>query len=416
MKKIKILLLSNKKLVENFSYLTLLQFLNLLLPLVSYPYLVRTLGTSIYGKIVFATAILNYFTIFVSFGFSTSATKDVSVNRDNKEKLAEIISSVLILRLILFIITLFLVGFLLFLFEDANNNKLLYLASLWVCLSEVLFPSFYFQGIEKMKYISIISFVVRLISTALLFVYVTSKDDYLMVPLLNLLSVLIAGVISFRIILVSHKIKLFIPDYTVIKGYFVDSMPIFLSNASIQIYVSTNKVLIGLFLGMTEVSYYDLGEKLLNILKIPQMILGQALFPKVSLEKNTSFLKKIFKYSMILNILLFFGLAVFADQIIVLIAGKEMLLAKWVVIILGLTLPIIAASNIFGILTLIPFGFNKVFSKIIMFSGLIFIVQFLFLWIFDLITIYSLSSITVITELFVTFLMYYYCKKNNLWT
>jgi len=140
------------------------------------------------------------------------------------------------------------------------------------------------------------------------------------------------------------------------------------------------------------------------------------LFPKVSLEKNTSFLKKIFKYSMILNILLFVGLAVFADQIIVLIAGKEMLSAKWVVIILGLTLPIIAASNIFGILTLIPFGFNKVFSKIIMFSGLIFIVQFLFLWVFELITIYSLSSITVITELFVTFLMYYYCKKNNLWT
>ena len=416
MKKIKILLFSNKKLVENFSYLTLLQFLNLLLPLVSYPYLVRTLGTSIYGKIVFATAILNYFTIFVSFGFSTSATKDVSVNRDNKEKLGEIISSVLILRLILFIITLFLVGCLLFLFEDANNNKLLYLASLWVCLSEVLFPSFYFQGIEKMKYISIISFVVRLISTALLFVYVNTKDDYLMVPLLNLLSVLIAGVISFRIILVSHKIKLSIPDYTVIKGYFIDSMPIFLSNASIQVYVSTNKVLIGVFLGMTEVSYYDLAEKLLNILKIPQMILGQALFPKVSLEKNTSFLKKIFKYSIILNILLFAGLAVFVDQIIVLIAGKEMLSAKWVVIILGLTLPIIAASNIFGILTLIPFGFNKVFSKIIMFSGLIFIVQFLFLWIFDLITIYSLSSITVITELFVTFLMYYYCKKNNLWT
>lgn len=93
-----------------------------------------------------------------------------------------------------------------------------------------------------------------------------------------------------------------------------------------------------------------------------------------------------------------------------------MLPAKGVVILLGLTLPIVAISNVFGTLVMIPFGMNKLFSKIIMFSGLIFITQFLFLWILNLITIYSLCIITVITELFVSFLMYYYCKKNNLWT
>jgi PST family polysaccharide transporter len=159
-----------------------------------------------------------------------------------------------------------------------------------------------------------------------------------------------------------------------------------------------------------------MGDKILNILKIPQGILSQTVFSKISRDKNIVFIKKIFTYSLILNVVLFLLLFAFSDFIIVTLGGQQMLPSKWVVRILGLTLPIVAISNIFGILVLIPFGFNKLFLRIIMFSGIIFIIQFLILWITNWITIYSLCLITVITEGFVSFLMYYYCLKNNLWT
>jgi len=406
---------NNKSLVENFSYLSLLQIFNLVLPLLSYPYLIRVLGVPTYGKIIFAQAIISYFAIFVGFGFNVSATKEVSIHRDDKTKLSEIVSSVLIIKTLIFCISLVVLIPILFFFKEASENKILYLTTLWICIYEILFPNFYFQGIEKMKYSSVISLIVRSIFVVLIFVFIHSESDYLYVPILNLLGAFLVGLSSIYIIFYSHKLKFYVPGLKVLKFYFNESIPVFLSNASIQIYVSTNKVLIGLFLGMTEVSYYDMGEKILNILRIPQGILSQTVFPKISHDKDIAFVKKIFYYSLILNGILFLLLFVFSDLIIGILGGQQMLPSKWVVRILGMTLPIVAISNIFGMLVLIPFGFNKLFSRIIMFSGAIFIFQFSILWVTNWITIYSLSIITVITEGFVSFLMYFYCIKNNLW-
>lgn len=416
MKNLKDSIANNKSLVRNFSYLSLLQVFNLVLPLLSYPYLIRVLGTSIYGKIIFAQAIIGYLTLLVGFGFSITATKEISIHRKNNEKISEIVSSVLIIKVLLLIISFFFFLPFFFFFDQVAENKILYILTLWLCIYEIIFPVFYFQGIEKMKYISIITLIVRCLFVALIFVFIRNESDYLYVPLLNLLGAILAGLSSMYVVFYKHKIRFYVPELKVLKFYFKESIPVFLSNISIQLYVSTNKVLIGSFLGMTEVSYYDLGEKILNILRIPQGIISQSVFPKISLDKNISFVKKIFNYSLAFNFMLFLLLVVFSDTIIKILGGQEMLPAKGVVILLGLTLPIVAISNVFGTLVMIPFGMNKLFSKIIMFSGVIFIIQFLFLWILNLITIYSLCIITVITELFVSFLMYYYCKKNNLWT
>jgi PST family polysaccharide transporter len=364
MKRIKNIISNNKTLVENFSYLSLLQIFNLILPLLSYPYLIRVLGVSIYGKIIFAQAIISYFVVFVGFGFNLSATKEVSIYRDDKSKLSEIVSSVLIIKIVIFCISLVVLLPILFFFKEASENKALYLATLWMCIYEIAFPSFYFQGIEKMKYSSVISLVVRSIFVILIFVFIHSKSDYMYVPILNLLGAFLVGVSSMYILFYSHKLRFYLPEVKVLKMYFNGSVPVFLSNVSSQIYVNSNKVLIGLFLGMNEVAYYDMGEKILNILRIPQGILSQVVFPKISHDKNIVFIKKIFKYSLILNGVLFVLLFVFSDFIIVTVGGQQMLPSKWVVIILGLTLPIVAISNVFGILVLIPFGFNKLFLRI----------------------------------------------------
>lgn len=311
MKNIKNSILNNKALVENFTYLSLLQVFNLFLPLLSYPYLIRVLGTSIYGKIIFAQAIIGYLTLLVGFGFSITATKEISIHRNNKEKISEIISSVLIIKVLLLFVSFFFFLPFFFFFNQVAENKILYITTLWLCVYEIIFPVFYFQGIEKMKYISIITLIVRCLFVVLIFVLIQNKSDYLYVPLLNLLGTILAGLSSMYIIFYKHEIRFYVPELKVLKFYFKESIPVFLSNISIQLYVSTNKVLIGSFLGMTEVSYYDLGEKILNILRIPQGIISQSVFPRISVDKNISFVKKIFNYSLAFNFMLLLLLVVF---------------------------------------------------------------------------------------------------------
>ena len=94
--KLKNLIFENRSLFSNFSNLSVLYSLNLLIPFIIYPYLIRVLGSETYGLVIYAQAIITYFVILIGFGFNLSGVKLVSKNRNNKQELGKIISSILI--------------------------------------------------------------------------------------------------------------------------------------------------------------------------------------------------------------------------------------------------------------------------------------------------------------------------------
>jgi len=405
----------HKTIIQNFSYLSAIQIFNLFIPLITYPYLIRVLGKETYGLIVFAQAIIGYLFILVSFGFNISATKEVSIHRDDKETLSKIVSSVLQIKVGLLVLTFIILLILLYSIPQANAYKMLFVLTMWICLYDVIFPAWYFQGIERMKFITYLTLISRIIFLGLIFVFIKERSDYLWVPVINGIGALVAGIISLGIIFKNHGLKFIIQPYVVLKAYFVDSIPIFMSNLSVQLYVSTNKVIIGAFLGMADVAYYDLGDKITSILKMPLSLFGQSLFPKINKDKNIAFVKKAFKYSVIFNIFLFVLALFFSRYIVLLLGGNQMIKAIWVVNILALNAPLVAMSNIFGIQLLIPFGYTKKFSQIIIVSGVFYFLQFLIVWSLFGVNIYNISALTVTTEIFVTSLMFYFCKKYKLW-
>ncbi|MES2397287.1 MAG: oligosaccharide flippase family protein [Bacteroidota bacterium] len=406
---------THKSIIENFSYLSALQVFNMILPLITYPYLISVLGKETYGLVIFAQAIIGYLLILVNFGFNISATREISIHRDNQVKLNEIISSILIIKGILFFCSLIILSVLMYILPQAHGVKILFYLSMYLCLYEWIFPVWYFQGIEKMKYITFITLISRLIFLALIFLLIQSSEDYLFLPIINGIGAIIAGILSLYIVFFKHKIQFHFQSVRILFKYFKGSTPIFISNVSIGLYVSTNKVLIGTFLGMGEVAYYDLAEKVVSILKIPQVILGQVLFPKISKDQNIVFVKKIFKTSIIVNSLLFICTIFFSKPIVLFLGGDEMLPVIPVLVILGITVPIIGVSNIFGVQLLIPFGFYKDFTRVILLSGVFYCLQVLLLWLSFGFTLYSISIVTVVTEIFVTAYMFYLCKKNRLW-
>lgn len=405
----------HKTLIENFSYLSALQIFNLILPLLTYPYLIRVLGKETYGLIVFAQATIAYLQILVGFGFNMSATKEISIHRDNPDKLSEIVSSVYIIKSLLFILSFLILLALILLIPEAKDYKLLFILTMWLCLYDVLYPIWYFQGIEKMKYITFITLTSRLIFVLMIFILIHSPSDYLFIPAINGIGALIAGFISIYIVIRVHHIKFKIQSINILTIYIKDSFHIFISTISAKIYVQANKVIIGTLLGMTEVAYYDLGEKITTLLKVPQSLLSQALFPKVSKEKNSLFVKKIFKFSILFNLGLFLLTLVISRYVVLILGGKDMLESVWVINILALSVPIIAMSNIFAIQLLIPFGYPKKFTRVLVAGGVIYLLQVVGLALFSLINVYTLSIIHVTTEIFVTSYSLYFCKKYKLW-
>ena len=397
----------HRKIIENFSYLSVLQILSLITPLITYPYLVKTLGEVMYGTVVFAQAVVTYFNILVVFGFNFTAARDVSLHRDSPKKLSEIISAVTIIKTLFLILSLLLISC--YMFYTSKMDYSLYYLSFWICINEILFPTWFFQGIEEMKYITFINFGIRILFIGMIFVFIKSPEDYLFFPLLNGIGSLLAGIISFSLLYGKYKLQLIKVPLKRLIEYVKSSYHLFISNVSIQIYVNANKIIIGHFLGMREVTYYDLAEKITNMGKIPQSMISQVLYPKISLEKNSVFLRKVLKGSILMNVFLYLIVFLFSNQIVAYFGGNEIVLR-----ILFLTVPIIGISNVLMVLTLLPFGYNKAFTKIVFLSAFFYSLIILILYGFDEISLYTLTATNVLVELIVSIIAFIYTRKNKL--
>ncbi|MFX7844873.1 oligosaccharide flippase family protein, partial [Acinetobacter baumannii] len=85
-----------------------------------------------------------------------TATREVAVHKENNEKLNEIFSSIMIIKFFLLVISFIILLVLVSFFEKFSADPELYFLTFGTVLGQVLFPIWFFQGIEKMKYITII--------------------------------------------------------------------------------------------------------------------------------------------------------------------------------------------------------------------------------------------------------------------
>jgi len=413
-KKGKIIYEKYKGLFANLGYLTILKSFNLILPLIVYPYLIRVLGTDNYGLVVFAEAIIMYLVILISFGFELSATKEISIHRDNPEKINEIVSSVYIIKGIIFLIC-FIFLFIIFSFlPKYGNHKLLFLLTMHLGVFEFLFPLWFFQGIEKMKYITYLNLLNRGVFFILMLVCIKSKSDFLLVPLIHGIGSLIVISFSFYILYFKEKVRFKLPNKLVLANYFKESLIYFSSTFSIQIFTNSNRFLIGSFFGMTNLAYYDIVEKIIRILSVPTALLRTILFPFVSKTGDKLIVRNVTKIMTLLSLIIVSLVLVFSDNLIELIAGSQNATASYYLKIYSFIIIFYNLSNYYLVVSINAFGYQKKFMKLMLHS------MFLYILIISLILILKVYKIEYfifslfIVELFIVIMTYKIVKEKNL--
>ena len=404
-----------RNLISNFGYLSILQSVNLLIPITTYPYLIRVLGANLYGQIVFAQSVISFFSIIINFGFEISGVKNVAEHQDNKEKLSEIVSSVITIKLFIFILS-FIGLFLFFLFTPPSfkENTLLYLLTFGICIGDVFFPAWFFQGIEKMKYTTIINIVIRCFFMVCIFIFVHKSSDYLLVPLLNSLGAVLGAFSSILILLCIEKIKLKLPSGKQLRFYFKESLPFFTSRVSAVILAEANTLIIGTFINMKSVAFYDLAKKIVNVFLIPNSIINTVIYPHIVKTKSNLIVSKVLKFRIVIALMLYFVVFFFSKYFILLLGGEDMLPSLPIIRLFGLYLILTSISFFLGGTVLVSFNKSKYFNLSVIYSLIIFLLIFGALYITNIINIYSVIILTLSTEGIIAAYRYYYCRKFNL--
>ncbi len=404
----------NRILVSNFGYMSLLHFFTIALPLLTYPYLIRVLSADVYGEIVYANSIIAFLQIIIAFGFSISATKEVSENRDDLYKLSKIFSAVTYVKIILFILCFVLLLVLIKFLPSIFKHPELYIITYGLCANEILFPSWLFQGIEKMKYSSLINIIVKIFFTITIFFFVKTKEDYLWVPLLHSIGAIIAGLISFYCLYTKERIKLVRVNKDELLSSTKSSFPFFVSRISGTIFSEGNTFIIGTFLGMHEVAFYDLAKKITNILLLPNSIINTIVYPRLAYSKSISFVKKVLNLRITVAVILYIALFAFSPFFVSLLGGEEMLGGETAVRLYGLMIIITAYNYYLGGTVLVSFNHGKEFNLSVIYSTLMYPILVIILWFFNCINLYSLICTLLIIDSCIGAYRYYYCKKYKL--
>lgn len=404
---------NTNKVYKNYFYLLLIQGTNLVLPLITFPYLVRVLESEKYGLVMIAQSLMKFFIITVDFGFNISATREVALLKNDKEKLSKFYWNVVIIKVILLIITFLILLSLTMSIGKLKLDPLIYILSFGLVLGQGIFPTWFFQGIEKMQVITLINVIAKVFFTISIFFIVISPQDYYYVPILNGIGFVLAG--SFGFIYSLKYVKLILPTFIDIKNNIKKTFSLFVSNLAVSFYSSSNTLILGFFIGDAIAGVYASMEKLILAIQTMYTPIYQALFPNLSTKSSTEIRKIISKMKipiaisgLVISSIIFLG----SETILSVVFDDNLITSYYKVFqIIGLMAFLSSLNMLYVTLYFPAIKRYKTRMKILVFGGFFNLIVALSL--VKSFSIYGVASSAILTELLLLVLGLYFYKKSK---
>ncbi len=328
---------NNKKVIENYFFMTVLQVLSSLFYLLIYPYLIRTLGAESYGLYVFVMAIISYFVTFVNYGFDLPAVKAIAQNSTDVENKAHTLSCIFtakvyleLIATIVFIITVAAI-------PSLRENWIIYFVCYLQTLTGIFFPQWYFQGVQRMRTVTYIQLFFKVLSLPFIFLLIHNPDDLLLFVIITTLVNIGGAITTAFIVRFSENIKIRWVSFLEIRYWYKEASPFFLSSSASIIKDQSIAIIIGAFFGMKDVAIYDLANKIIILPRILMVNINGALFPKVMANIQIENIKKIIRFETFAGLLVIILVAIFGKWIVILMGGDKMFESYPISIILSIT-------------------------------------------------------------------------------
>ena len=360
----------SKRLVSNFLSLSVLQGLNYLFPLITLPYVLQVIGPEKYGAVGVAFAFFTHLQLFIDYGFNLSATKDVSIHRDDIQKVSEIYSSVMTIKIGLLLVSVVPVYFLVTWIPMFNPHRFFYFISFLGLVGNVFFPIWLLQGLERMKYITYFTFATRLFTTVLIFITVRSQQDYIYLALLNSAAAITAGFASLWLVFYKFGLQFRVPSHKSLKQNISTGWHVFISTFCTNVYINSNVLILRMFTNDLTVGYYSAAEKVVTVERGFANIIFQCTYPyicKKSVESRAQlirFYRNVFAPLLACFCVGGLVLFLFAEPIMLFLSGESLGPSVTVLKMLSFV-PFIVAVNIPAYQSLLAYNMRRSYTVVL---------------------------------------------------
>jgi len=392
-----------KNLRKEAIYLYSIQMGNFIIPLLTLPYLTKTLGLVGLGKLGIAQTIFFFMGFLIDFGFTYSASKDVSLNNSNRLNLNKIYTNVQLLRFLIFCVIALISILTILQLDIAIEDRKLYLVAVLSSFSFVLIPNWLFNGLSINSVLSFSSLILKILTLFPIFFLIKDGSDYLLAfifqnSILVILGVILSIYIGFnKKILINFKYV----ELNYMKKNLKDGFDVFSGSALSIVYTTLVPILVKKSLGDKWVGIYVLVEKIVSLLKQMFMPVIQAYYARICILYNENKLSEI--KSIVNKVFLFYaGLtffaiainALFGRAIIEVFFNNQQILFKYIFIsILGQFVVGLSILVLYG--GILPSGNGYILKKIYAKASIFFFILIAFMWDFLTLDLIYYAVITV---------------------
>ena len=380
---------SGKTFLKNTVMLYVLTFSTYFLNLIIVPYETRVLGPDKFGLIGLAAAIITYVQLFIDFGFLLSATEEVANNQDDKQKLSQIFTSVTVNKLLLSVLACgVLVGVCMLVPRWKENFLFIFLYCISTVISSLI-PDFLYRGIERMGSITVRTVSIRVFFTLMVLVLVKSPEDYLYIPLLQIVGNCIALLVTYIHLYWKVGVRFVACRVGDVFGSMKTSAPFFASRIAGTMYSVANTIILDFISGGAMTAFYTSADKLVSTAKSGLSPISDSMYPYMVKHKDFKMVKRVL---LLLEPIIILGCAVlfiWAEPICTWFFGAEYVHTADALRALLPVVIVILPSYIFGFPVLGAMGLSKYANYSVILASIIHVV--------DLIVLYSLGVMNIVT-------------------
>jgi len=260
------------------------QLFNLVTPLIVVPYIVNICGEENFGKTAVGMAIAFFLIVFVDYGSDIVGVREISINRDNHANTEKIFLTTYAVKFIILIVVLLIATLCFFYIPYFRKEKILFVFSLSVLIGQFVNPTWFLQGVENVKWITLLNIISKVIYLTGIFLTVKVVEDYIYINLWWGLGMIIANLFVLFLIFKKYNFNFKIVPFLEIKNHLKNDFSMFSSQIFVSLQLYAPVIMVSYFGSNLMAGQYKIIEQIIVIFKTYIFLFFNFIFPKVCYE------------------------------------------------------------------------------------------------------------------------------------